>query len=248
MEERHNVAAMIEVAYIRVYRPAEDVRLPVSTSGGDVPRLGKAILSTESQVADAWEVEWEGRRWRCPRSPRRRMLEAVVAYHRATERFGVGMISPEVADSARRELGRIAVGAPHPAPLLASPWAPPLRWFIAFHPDDVVHPMVLRTGTGRAVARLRRAGRLIRAAGLPDPLSDEPEQLAEWISAAGVGMVELDYREVGRHLDSLDQDETVTDINEAIEALAKGDLEAATAAYAEALIRWADAQAIAFSS
>ena len=241
---------VIDVAYLRVYRPAEEVRLPVATGGRDLPRLGAGVLTTESQLADAWEAEWGGRTWRCPRTPRRRMLESVVAHFRATERFGAGMITRSIADSAQRELTRIRAGVTTPAPSLTAAWCPPLRWFIAFDPDDVVEPMVLRTSLELGISRLGEAAETSREMGLPSVLVEELEDLSAWMSAFGTGMLELDYRDVGRLLDPVEQamDDTVVEVNEAVAALADGDVEAATTCYGKALGRWAGAHAIGYGS
>src|SRR5690606_3981687 len=123
---------MIAVAYLRVYRPADQVRLPVPTNGRDLPRLLGPTPPTESQRAAAWEVEWGGRRWRCPRAPRRRMLESLVAYHPAANRFGMSIIDVAEAESARSELIRIRAGVAEPASVMVSAWHPPLRWFVPF--------------------------------------------------------------------------------------------------------------------
>lgn len=242
---------MIDVAYLRVYRPAEEVSLPVADRWGDVPRLGAAVLTTESQTADAWEVDWEGRRWRCPRTPRRRMLESVVAHQQATERYGVGMIDRTVADDARRELSRIRTGVPRPAPVMASAWHPPLRWFIAFHPDEVVEPMVLRTTVGAALKRLHRTVAAMRRLGLPSMWVDDVVDLLDWLDAFDDdSMMELDYRQVIRHLDPLDRpgDDTAADVAASVAALVEDDLSTATTRYTLALARWAGAHSISYSS
>lgn len=240
---------MIDVAYLRVYRPAREVRLPVSLGTGDVPRLGAATLTTESQVADAWEVEWNGRIWRCPRAPRRRMLESVVAYHQATTRFGVGIVDGGVAASARRELTHIRAGVAEPASVMVSAWHPPLRWFIAFDPDDQVEPMLLRTGLEDAVRRVDGTTEAMRRQGLPSMWIDDLASLGSWLEAfPGDGMAELDYRQVGWRLGSTMLDETVTDVSASVVALAAGDLEEATRQYTTALGRWAEAQALGYSS
>lgn len=242
---------MIDVAYLRVYRPAENVRLPVSVGAGDVPRLGDAVLTTESQTADAWEVNWRGRAWRCPRTPRRRMLESLVAHHQTTERFGLAMIDGGIAEAARRELRRIKTGAPGPAPVMASAWHPPLRWFTLFVPDDLVEPMVLRADLVTAAARVDAAVEVMRTVGMPAMWVDEIAGLSDWLGDSPTeGMVELDYRAVGAHLDPLDRvlDETINDVTAALESLEDEDIERATFHYTTALTRWADAQAISFSS
>ncbi len=241
---------VIEVAYLRMYRPAEEVRLPVTSGGGDVPRLGMAVLTTESQEADAWEAEWNGQLWRCPRTPRRRMLESVVAHHRATERFGVGMIAEEVAATARRELARIRAGTSSPAPSMAAPWCPPLRWFVAFSPEDQVEPMLLRVGAETGRERLEEAAAAGRDVGLPSPLVDELTDLAEWVRSAEGGMLELDYVGVGRRLDPVTAalDDTVSEVCSAVQCLANGEVAEAVSFYTRAMTRWAPLQAIAYSS
>lgn len=242
---------MIDVAYLRVYRPAEEVSLPVASHWRDVPRLGEAVLTTESQTADAWEVGWEGRRWRCARTPRRRMLESLVAYQQATERYGVGMIDRSVADAARRELSRIRTGVARPAPMLASAWHPPLRWFIAFEPEDLVEPMVLRTLVADALGRLENSVEAMRGIGLPAMWIEEVSSLAEWLAAFDDdSMLELDYRQVARLLDPLDLpwDDTAADVAAAVASLAEGDLSMATSHYAAAMARWHPAQSIGYSS
>lgn len=241
---------MIEVAYLRMYRPAEEVRLPVTTGGGDVPRLGAAVLTTESQDVDAWEAEWEGRMWRCPRTPRRRMLESVVAHHRATERFGVGMIAEEVAATARRELARIRVGTPSPAPSMAAPWYPPLRWFVAFSPEDLVGPMLLRVAAATGRKRLEDAVETGRRVGLPSPLVDELADLAEWVRATRGGMLELDYARAGRSLDPVSAalDDTVSEVRSAVDCLERGEVAEAVSFYSLAMARWAPLAAAAYSS
>lgn len=240
---------MIDVAYLRVYRPAKEVLLPVSLGAGDVPRLGAATLTTESQVADAWEVEWNGRLWRCPRAPRRRLLESVVAYHQATTRFGVGIVDGAVAASARRELSHIRAGVGEPAAVMVSAWHPPLRWFIAFDPDDQVEPMLLRAGLQDAIRRVDGTAEAMRSQGLPSTWIDDMVSMGSWLeSFPSDGMAELDYRQVGWRMGVTMIDDTAADVTASVSALAAGDLEEATRLYTTALARWAEAQAIGYSS
>lgn len=240
---------MIDVAFLRVYRPADEVRLPVALGSGDRPRLGAATLTTESQMADAWEVEWSGRMWRCPRTPRRRMLESLVAFHQATTRFGVGIIDSGIAESARRELSHIRSGIAEPASVMVSAWHPPLRWFIAFSPDDEVDPMVLRTGLSTAVERVEATVQAMRHQGLPSMWVEDQASLGTWLQAFPErSMLEMDYRQVGWRLGPTMIDDTATDVAAAVDALTSGELDEATRLYTTALFRWADAQAVAYSS
>lgn len=240
---------MIDVAYLRIYRPAEEVRLPVSVGAGDLPRLGAATITTESQAADAWEAEWGGSRWRCARTPRRRMLESLVAFHEATNRFGVGLIDQGVAEAARRELARIRRGVAEPPAVMVSAWHPPLRWFIGFVPEDTEAPMLLRTGLGRARERVGSVVTAMRREQLPEHWVEDMAGLEHWLEAFGaVGMLELDYRQVGWRLGSTLVDDTAFDVASAVDALLEGDVERSTRLYGGAMYRWAEAQAVAYSS
>lgn len=240
---------MIDTAFLRVYRPADEVRLPVSAGLRSVPRLSSVTLTTESQLADAWEVEWDGRRWRCPRVPRRRMLESLVAYHQATNRFGMSIVDVGIAESARRELLRIRAGVSEPATVMVSAWHPPLRWFIPFLPDDTVEPMVLRKDLGAAAERVAGAVTRMRQLELPAPWIDDLAALGEWLEAFhGEAMLELDYREVGWRLGPTLIDDSAFDVASAVDALHEGDLETAGHCYSTAMFRWVEAHAVAYSS
>lgn len=240
---------MIDVAYLRVYRPAEAVHLPLVRPAGVRPRLGVATLVTESATADAWEIDWKGRRWRCPRTPRRRMLETVVAFDRATSRFGASLVAPDVVDSARRELRRIRAGEPEPAGVLVSAWHPPLRWFIGFVPNDRSEDMVLRSDLDAVVGRVSACVDAMRRLGLPAALSEEIAGLADWMTGfRGEAAIELDYRQVGRRVGVSEADATVELMHEAVTALVASDIEGATRNYAAALAIWAPAQLLAVSS
>lgn len=240
---------MIDVAYLRVYRPAEQIRLPVAVGPGDVPRLSGATLTTESQRADAWEAEWEDRRWRCPRVPRRRMLESLVAYHQATNRFGGSIIDVGVAESARRELARIRAGVAEPASVMVSAWHPPLRWFIPFVPEDTVEEMVLRKSLAGAAGRVGRAVGSMRDLDLPTMWIDDLASFQSWLEAfTGEAMLELDYRQVGWRLGPTLIDDTTFDVASAVDALEQSDLDFAGRCYSAAMFRWSEAQAVAYSS
>lgn len=240
---------MIDVAYLRVYRPAGEVRLPVTSSAQDVPRLNAAALTTESQQANAWEVDWNGRTWRCPRAPRRRMLESLVAYHQVTSRFGASIVDVGVAESARRELTRIRIGVGEPAGVMVSAWHPPLRWFVPFVPDDTEEPMLLRKELGEALARVDQAVTSMRKLGLPDAWIGDIASLEDWLDAFNSeAMLELDYRQVGWRLGTTLMDDTTFDVASSVDALSEGDLEMAGHCYSAAHFRWAEAQALAYSS
>lgn len=242
---------MIDVAYLRVYRPAGEVSLPVAVAPPRAPTLGEAVLTSESQLADAWEVTWGGIQWRCPRAPRRRMLESVVAYQQATERYGVGMIDRSVAEAARRELLHIRTGVASPAPVLAAAWHPPLRWFLAFVPDDLAEPCILRASLGDAQDRVEERMVTMENLGVPTPIVDELIDMTEWMDSFDRdSMLELDYTQVIRHIDPVEAalDDTPGDMHRSALALEEGDLDTALSHYVLALTRWAPAQAIGISS
>ena len=176
-------------------------------------------------------------------------VESLVAFHEATNRFGVGLIDGAIAEAARRELARIRRGVSEPPSVMVSAWHPPLRWFIGFLPEDSVEPMVLRSGLARVRDRVSAAVAAMRRAELPELWVEDMANLAQWLEAFGaVGMVELDYREVGWRLGSTLIDDTTFDVASAVDALLEGDIERSTRMYGSAMFRWAEAQAVAYSS
>src|SRR5690606_15865431 len=99
------------------------------------------------------------------------------------------------------------------------------------------------------VARAGEAIGYMRALDLPSLWIEDIESLHNWMqSFRGEAMLELDYRQVGWRLGPSIMDDTTFDVASAVDALAAGDLETASHCYSAAMFRWAEAQAVAYSS
>ena len=100
-----------------------------------IMRASDHFVWSETTADDAFTVEWEGRRYVCPRYPRLRMLEGAVAFN-ATHPGS--MLLPDLtAQRLATELDAIRAEAPDARSyILTSPWHVPLRWFVPFLPEQ----------------------------------------------------------------------------------------------------------------
>lgn len=220
-------------------------------------RAGDYGLLSEPLSDDALATEWSGRRFLCPRHPRLRMLEGVLAFHNA---YPGSMVLPEsVVRRAADELNRLHRQQPRArSHILTAPWHVPLRWFTAFSPEEreirdaSVGPSIrYRTSRRRASERLARAIDVLGQAGFEDEIVEQVEDLAEWLSGfPSEALVELDYGGVAALFQrgDLAVDESAADVWASLEALERGDLEEATEHYVVAAARWAEAQSLAYSN
>ena len=130
------VARVIKTAQFRVYLPEARVApMPESDGGGGFGAHDRTYaISALSMSDDAIAAEWRGDRFLCPRTPRLRMLEGVLAVRNAYGRLGADGVVPErVARAAREELEQIQQEWPTArAHILTSAWHVPLRWFVPF--------------------------------------------------------------------------------------------------------------------
>ncbi|MDX1691041.1 MAG: hypothetical protein R3290_08475 [Acidimicrobiia bacterium] len=158
---------MTAAAYLRMYLPADLAeRHPrhTVTEAGSTPILTRSEFGvyTESPRDDAFVAEYEGRRYVCPRTPRLRMLEGLIAFRNAASAPTSTMLVPDpLADRASRELERIQRRAPAKrSHILTSPFYVPLRWFGAFAPTerDLLQTddgLTIRYRTARSSGRCR---------------------------------------------------------------------------------------------
>lgn len=254
---------MTATCHLRVYIPAEDapdeiVGLPVADPVATTPwRLGEFGIVAEPQDDDAVFVEHEGERFVCPRRPRLRLLESVLAFHNGFTGLGGEVIVPEAAaQRAAEELDRLREGGRRSL-ILTSQWHVPLRWFLLFRPEDRLVTVgegrphvVYRTGRQSASRRMRRAIRALRGAGMA-AVTKEMEQLVEWLSAfPPQWLVELDYGSVAGLFDdaSLLLDASCEDLWDSIEALESGDPMGARDRYERVASHWAPAMRITYSN
>jgi len=251
---------MAKAAYLRMYMPAEQVgyfpEYVRAANGGRVMTRGAFGIWGEVPRDDAFITTHNGRRFVCPRFPRLRMLEGLVAFRNAYPGLTASLLVPErLADAAVRELESIQATGGVRSHILTSPWHVPLRWFSAFSPDereiigddDQGLSIRYRTLQGDALPRLRRVVDVLDEAGFDDHVVDQLTDVIAWMEGFPPdAMVELDYDEVAELFPEGDLvfDESANDISVCIDALAEGDLEAAGEAYAAAAARWSHAQSI----
>jgi hypothetical protein len=258
------IPRMAKAAYLRMYMPAEQVgyfpeHIP-TRRGGRVLASGTFGVWDEAPRDDAFITTHKGRRYVCPRFPRLRMLEGLIAFRNAYPGPAGSVLVPErVAEAAVMELQRIQAAGSARSHILTAPWHVPLRWFAAFVPDEreIVEEngsglsIRYRTLQGDAVRRLRRAAMVLEDAGFEDHVVDQLGDVISWMERFPPdALVELDYDEVaGLFADGdLVLDETARDISVVVDALAAGDLERAGDVYEAVAARWSHAQSIAHAN
>lgn len=257
---------MTASAYLRVYVPVNGSDGPVLEHVADHSDRAKVLrdsefgLSAESIRDDAFVLEQDGRRFICPRHPRLRMLEGLLAFRNAYADASVAALVPEsVAERAANELERIHARFPGVrSHILTSPFAIPLRWFAAFEQDDrsVAEEegrlMVrYRTTLSKGLKRLRRTVQVLEGAGFDDVIIDQVRDVVGWLEEfPRDALLELDYGGVAQLFDSTELvlDESAAEIGASIDALARGDLDEAGEHYAAAASRWAHAHALAYAN
>lgn len=253
---------MTFAAYLRVYIPGDD--RPVAEHAPDPrPRVlarGAYGVWFESSREDSFVIERGGQYYVCPRHPRLRMLEGLLAFRNAYPAPVSSSLVPEsLAHRAAAELDRLHVRHPGVrSHILTSPFHVPPRWFAAFNPKErelVPGPGGLtlryRTGRGAAVRRLQRARRILERAGFDEETVTQVGDLLDWLRGFPVdALVELDYGGVARLFTEgeLAIDETAEDVAASLRALQRGDFEAAGEHYSRVVARWAHAQSLTFAS
>jgi len=214
----------------------------------------------ESLRDDAFVIEQRGRRLVCPRHPRLRMLEGLLAFrHAYPPGIGESLVPETLARRAAAELALLQAGHPEArSHILTSPFHVPLRWFIAFEGKERAllsgpgGPGVrYRTSRRWALRRLERAGRVLEAVGFDEGTVGLVRDLADWLRPFPAdSLVELDYGGVASLFgeDELAGDESAADLAASLAALQRGDLEEAGEHYAVVAARWAQAQALSFAN
>lgn len=249
--------SVVRSAHLRIYMPIERIGTFESRpyKGRSIVRVDGEFMWDEPTADDAFTAEWKGRTYACPRYPRLRMLEGVVAFWQ--DNPGSGLLSELAARRAAQELARIRSEAPAARSyILSAAWHVPLRWFAAFKPGEremytASHgPSIrYRTSVRTAVRRMARAVEILEEAGFDDAVVDDVREVERWLREFSAdGMVELDYGTVARLFDSgtLVLDESAAEVARSLEALKTYDYEEAGMAYAEVASRWAPAQALAY--
>jgi hypothetical protein len=249
-------------AYLRVY-VADDGRPLVEhipRPAGRVLGRGAYGVSFESPREDVFLAVVGGRAFVCPRYPRLRMLEGLLAFRNAYPPAVSAALVPEsLARRAAAELDRIRSRHPEArSHILTSSFHVPPRWFAAFNPKErelLPGPGGLtvryRTGRGAAVRRLGRALRILERAGFDEDTLSQVRDLIDWLREfPSDALVELDYGGAARLFaeGELATDESAEDVRAALAALERGDFDAAGEHYGRVASRWAHAQSLTFAS
>jgi hypothetical protein len=254
---------MTAAALLRVYIPAAEAGMDVlglpeaSPEAAPTWRIGEFGIVAETLVEDAVFVDYRGQRYVCPRRPRLRMLESVLAFHNGFSGLGGDIIVPEAsAVRAAEELERLREHSGR-SQILTSQWHVPLRWFVLFHPDEKLIGLAgpspelkYRTTRTEATVRLQRSVKALRAAGMA-MVTGELEQLLDWIGGFPENwLVELDYASVTALFSEEDLlfDATCEELWQSIEALENLDPMEAHRWYEQAAGRWAPAMMITYAN
>ncbi|MEE8330435.1 MAG: hypothetical protein V3R84_01555 [Acidimicrobiia bacterium] len=254
---------MIASAYLRVYLPADELSpfpVHVATPVDSVMQSSDVGLWNEPLTEDAFAMQWHDRPFLCPRYPRLRMLEGLLAFHNTyAGTIGSTLVPEQIVRRAALELESLYAENPSARSyILTSPWHVPLRWFVAFDSDqrELVqlgdHSTIrYRNGQRDAMRRLHRAMRVLAEAGFDETVLEPVKSFGEWMADfPSDAVVELDYDSVARLFDETDLvfDESAMHINASIDALEVDDLEQAGEFYALAAGRWAAMQARLFAN
>jgi hypothetical protein len=254
---------VIKTAHLRVWLPATESRfgeLPQAIAPDRAPVQGSYGLVAESLADDVLTARWKEVEWVCPRTPRLRMLEGVLAIRNAYRELGNAEVIPEdTARAARRELAAIQEADPEVrAHILTSAWHVPVRWFVPFEPRSkevvgaaghttvryrVSHPVALR--------RLDRASEILADTDIPESITSEVSELRSWLADfPAMSMVELDYGTVATMFSEADLilDESVEEVWTSLDALAHGNWMKASEAYRSVVGRWALPMAVTYSN
>lgn len=256
------VRGVIKTSHLRVFLPAERLGpLPEADPVTSTPpRDVTFAISALPMSDDALVAEWKGRRFLCPRTPRLRMLEGVLAVRHAYTHLGTGAVIPErVALAARAELDRIHAETPAArAHILTSAWHVPIRWFIPFlsASKEIVGRagtvgVRYRCGQRSAMADLDWAVAVLSDVEPMEQVVGEVRELRRWLGEfPTTSMVELDYGSVASMFTEAElvMDDSVDQLRGALQALERGNVASALRRYGRVVGRWAGSLAISASN
>ena len=249
---------MILSAYLRCYVRydgasdyEEHTAKPARLYGNDY------FLWTEPAGDDAYSVVWQDSTYLCPRHPRLRMLEGMLAFNNA---FPEAALIPQTElVTANDELTRLRDRSPQVrSHILTSAWHVPIRWFAAFmHEEKEIYEterglsVRYRTSLRAAVERVSRAAQIVEGAGFDAGVVGQIEGLESWLQRFDdESMLELDYDRVAELFSEGDLvlDESVAETASSMHALELGNYQEAGEFYARIARRWGRAQSLAFAN
>lgn len=249
---------MILSAYLRSYVKYDGASSYEEHTGSSTRLFGNEhFLWTEPIGDDVLTVEWDDGVYLCPRRPRLRMLEGMLAFNNAFP--DAGLIPQTELTTANDELSRLRSQSPAVrSHILTSAWHVPIRWFSAFlHDEKEIYEtdrglsVRYRTSMSAALERVERAVQIVEGAGFDPSVVGQVEGLESWLKRfAPDSMLELDYdRVAGLFTDGdLVLDESAADTAASLHALELGNFEEAGAFYASMARRWGRVQSLAFAN
>jgi hypothetical protein len=250
---------MIPSAYLRVFLDRSGVGhyAEYANAVGAGLHGDDHFLWSEPLANDAFVAHWRGGVYVCPRYPRLRMLEGVLAFNNAFP--DTALIPRRELVEASEELAQLRSQAPVVRSyILTSPWHVPIRWFAAFlhgereiYEHDGAMSIRYRALLGEAVSRVRRAIQTLGTAGFDATVVGQMEGLLSWLEDfPGDSMVELDYATAASLFSEGDLvlDESAADTAASLLALEHGNYEEAGSFYARVASRWARVQSLAFAN
>jgi hypothetical protein len=200
---------------------------------------------------------WQDSIYLCPRHPRLRMLEGMLAFNNAFPE--AGLIPQTELVIANDELSRLRDRSPQMrSHILTSAWHVPIRWFAAFlHEEKEIYEtesglsIRYRTSLASALERVGRAVQIVEGAGFDSGVVGQVEGLESWLRRFDAdSMLELDYDRVAELFSEGDLvlDESVAETASSLHALELGNYEEAGEFYARIARRWGRAQSLAFAN
>jgi hypothetical protein len=216
----------------------------------------------------AYVTEVDGVTLVCPWRTRLRALEALEEFVADLPDEVVEAFLPlSVARAAGEELSGLRTARPELRICqVSSTWQVPLRWFVLVDAEErevrlglptcgggtpvdrlAARALVYRTPMSRARRRTARALSVLRRTVEDGSVAAAVEDLGRWLEEFHPrSLVELDYGGLVHLLDddALTQDESARDVADALSALAAGDADGATAAYARVTERMKLLQAV----
>ena len=261
---------MFPCAYLRAFQPLDAFPTEERerweryiVSGGRTPPLrpiyrqrptvpeGRVGLLSSAEGDHADVRLLDGTYFVCPWRTRLRELASLLSLRESTVPEMVDAFVPESeARRAARELARMRRRSHAAVPfMLQSPWHVPIRWFVLVEDEerrleetDDGYRLTYRTTTQQARRRAETALGALRRSELA-PLADLVGDLGRWLAAFDPrSFLELDYAGVADLFtwDELDNDHSAREIQEAIAALAGGDLARSAELYQAVAGRWAE--------
>jgi hypothetical protein len=265
---------MVPLSYLRIYEPLDQfppkekarweayiragARLPSTISYRDIIfEDSKQTGMIHPLVAEHAFVRRESGRWLvCPWRVKLRMLVGLLAFRNNLPGDVAEAFVPE--DRAHRvieELERLRQDNPEmKANIASAAWHVPLRWFVPFDDSEKIlnveadQPRTrYETDLATGSARVERATRVLRDAGMPEGVVGAVSELGEWIKEfPGESLIELDYATVADLFttEELERDRSAGEVWASLEALEVGDFEESSRRYAELVEWWGRVQAL----